>query len=144
MAWAEDLWKLLKAAEDSRAVRAVVPSADPGAFLAGGTQQRRKVRGESWGGKGGRGVWSGAMGAWGRERDAKGGPYSDGGRGGAGRSWWGGKKVAGVEGGWLDGQGAGGVEGVACGCDEFAGKGIDKKGRAGGRVLCFCGRVGLQ
>lgn len=75
MAWAEDLWKLLKAAEDSRAVRAVVPSADPGAFLAGGTQQRRKVR--EGPGAGGRGVRGRGGEGWGAGR--KGGREGRGG-----------------------------------------------------------------
>ena len=43
----EELLTLLKAAEDSRSVRSVVPSADPTAFLAGNTQGQRKVW-EGW------------------------------------------------------------------------------------------------
>lgn len=39
-----EILALLKAAEDSRSVRSVVPSADPAAFLAGNTQGQRKVR----------------------------------------------------------------------------------------------------
>ena len=42
----EELLSLLKAAEDSRSVRSVVPTADPAAFLAGNTQGQRKVWGD--------------------------------------------------------------------------------------------------